>query len=264
MKTFKKSPTQSGTRQFLKRLAALPLWLIAGSVLAADQEVRPLNGAITKIDSRSEFNLTIRRGSTANMVLSGDKNKFARVKTEQRGDTLYISHDGSNWNGLARIEIVINLPTLHEAAFNGSGSGVIEGFKGESGGRFKLGVNSSGSVVLDGQALDTTIEMNGSGSLVATLHAMQSLHLKQAGSGSANLNGEAEKAELILKGSGSLEASKLIVGKLKLMSSGSGSMNVFAKASADVSTTGSGPIQVYGAPGERKSSAGGSGKLVWH
>jgi hypothetical protein len=264
MKTFAKTTTQSGTRQFLKRLAALPLWLIAGSVLAADQEVRPLNDAISKINSRSEFNITIRRGSTASVVLSGDKDKFTRVKTEQRGDTLFIGRDGSNWNSLARIEIVINLPTLHEAAFNGSGSGVIEGFKGAPGDRFKLGVNASGSVVLDGQAVDTTIEMNGSGSLVATLHAMQSLHLKQTGSGSANLNGDAEKAELILNGSGSLEAGKLIVGKLKVLLGGSGSMNVFAKDSADVSSSGSGSVHVYGAPRERKSNAGGSGKLVWH
>lgn len=245
----------------LRQLALLPILLATASGFAAGNEVHPLDAAIKKVVSNSEFNLKIHRGNTPSLVLNGDQDKFSRVKIEQHGDTVSISRAASGWNIGARIEIDITLPELAEAGLNGSGSGEIEGF---SGNQFKLGVNGSGSAVLDAQYADTTISLNGSGSLSGSLHTMKTLHLSQSGSGSANLNGEADSAELKLSGSGSLEGSKLLINKLNARASGSGSIKIVAKESADVATSGSGSIHIYGEPAERKFKSSGSGKTFWH
>lgn len=248
-------------KSFARPWAALPLFFVAASALAADPEVRTLDAAIRKIDNNSSFSVKIQYGTASKLVLSGDNDQFERIKVEQQGDTLSISHRNTSWFSPAKINIDITLPQLLEAKFNGSGSGVVEGFSGD---QFKLGVNGSGSVVLDVQYLNTTLELRGSGSLTGSLHDMKTLQFAQSGSGSANLNGKADSADLKSSGSGSLEATKLIASSLNAKVSGSGSVKAFAKDSAEVATSGSGYAHIYGAPEKQRSKSTGSGKVVFH
>lgn len=258
---FNKYIMKISIKSFTRPWAVLPLFFFAASALAADPEVRPLDAAIKKIDSDSSFNIKIQYGSTPKLVLSGDNVQFERIKIEQQGDTLSISHRSISWLSPAKINIDITMPQLQEVKFHGSGSGIVEGFSGD---QFKLGLHSSGSVVLDVQYQNPTLELRGSGSLTGSLHDMKTLQHTQSGSGSANLNGKAESVELKLSGSGSLEATKLIASSLNAKVSGSGSIKAFAKDSAEVATSGSGSAHIYGAPEKQRSKSTGSGKAIFH
>ncbi len=249
----------SSFTSFLRPWAILPLFFVASSAFATGQEQRTINAGIKKINSNSSFNLNITYGTTPKLELSGDKEQFPRIELDQQGDTLSISHGGVSF-GKVKVNIDITLPQLLEANFNGSGSGKVEGFSGD---QFKVGVNSSGSVVLNVKYQNPTIEMRGSGSLTAALHDMKTLTLTQSSSGSSNLTGKADTVDVKLSGSGSLDASKLTANHFTAKVTGSGSISAYAKTSADISSTGSGSVQIAGSPDKQRSKSTGSGKITF-
>ncbi len=282
----------------ITKTLVLPLAFLASTSLAAtESETRLLSPGVTKIDNNSALSITVKHQTTPSIIIRGEKEQISHVNLKQSGDTLQVLPTPDvNFKG--KIEIEINLPEIQELTLGSSGSGNIEGFQAKA---LKLTLNASGSANVDAQFNQTTVVLNGSGSLNGNLHTINNLtlnmsgsgsaniqantqsskivltgagslnagnfkakdiNLAMTGSGSANLSGEATSATIAVAGAGSLYAPKLLVNNLNLNLTGTGGAQAYAKDNADVIVKGAGSATIHGNPTTRNAVAR-VGRIHW-
>jgi hypothetical protein len=153
-------------RRFAVALAAAPLAVAfsAPTLAASDvSQTRAVSG-FDQITLNGAFKTKIVVGPSPHVVVSGDPDVLASVKTNVSGHTLVVEMKRA-WVSLSAPRLTISLPALRSFTDEGAGTTNITGL---SGGNLKLQISGAGSIVAAGRADSETITLDGAGKIDAT------------------------------------------------------------------------------------------------
>lgn len=120
-------------------------------------------GTFDAIEMDGDGKLQIDVGSPASVTIEGKESVVAGLKTEVRGDTLYISSKRRDWmffGGSQRLTLRITVPRLTSLALDGGNDVRLTGFNG---GESKIKVQGAAHVEADGTLEELTVYMAGAG-----------------------------------------------------------------------------------------------------
>lgn len=213
-------------RTFTFALAAAGLLLSACADRDFDQgpmrtESRDV-GTFDAVDMDGDGKLQIDVGSPASVTVEGKESVVTALKTEVRGDTLYISSKRKDWmffGGSQRLTLRITVPRLTSLTLDGGNDVRLTGFNG---GESNIKVQGAAHVEADGTLKELTVYMAGAG------HA---------------------------------DFSKLVANDAKVTVDGVGSVFVNSKDSLNATMNGVGAILYTGNPHVVNTSMNGLGRI---
>lgn len=190
-----------------------------------------------RIELSAPFDVVWKAGAPA-IKADGDADLLARLSFESRDGVLRISatNGTSAWGFNKKLNIIVSSASLSEAKLQGSGD---------------LEVRALAAPAF-------SMALSGSGDLRANALKVQRLQVKLAGSGDVLVSGEAQTVAASLAGSGDLVLKDLAAREATLALAGSGDLVARASQRVKVSCSGSGDIEVLGAPAAREVSKQGS------
>jgi len=209
-----------------------------GKMVEIEQDVR----GYSRVSNSGSARVTVRQNGEHGVTVIVDENLADYVKTEVRGDTLYLG-----WKTLGmlrslrssrRLEFIVNMDDIKGLATSGSGD--IEA-KVVEGRRIELGVSGSGDIIIDALSCDE-------------------LDVGLSGSGGVEVKGQAERQEVRISGSGTYDGGSLRSDRAKVNTSGSGKARVWVRDDLETHTSGSGSIEYRGTP-RVDSHSSGSGHI---
>lgn len=174
--------------------------------------------------------LTVKEGSRYDVEIDGPQSAVDRVKTEVRGDTLYIEwQDG--WFGWWRfsdsqLDIVVTTPSIERLELSGAGEVKMDGFTGDA----------------------FTFDLSGAGSLDAQDIEFDELSITLSGAGGADVSGVVGSQSVSISGAASYDARDLECRDADVEMSGAGSATVWATDRLDIRLSGAGSVDYYGTP----------------
>ncbi|MET3133165.1 hypothetical protein AAKU55_003450 [Oxalobacteraceae bacterium GrIS 1.11] len=228
---------------------------------AVRSETRALGKNIVNVDLNGPIDLTLRQGAMATLTVRGEQRLLANIATTQDGATLHIGPKGMLLHHRRPIQVELVLPTLQQLEMRDSGDSSVNGFSGE---RFTLRLDGTGDVNFTGRFKQMSGTVYGSGELNLNGGSSDTVNLEMVGSGRITASGDCKNLRAELSGSGDLDAEHLAADKVSVNLQGSGTSTVHAKNAAELSLRGSGNIEVYGKPEQRKVGHTGSGDINWH
>lgn len=195
----------------------LPTLLIGGLVLAActvvvpvprvvigsgtvTTESRPVQG-FSKIELAGAGDLTITQSGEESLVVETDDNILPLLKTEVRGDTLYIGFEGAFTVTPTTLKYTVTVKTLEELNISGAGRVVVHDLAGD---RLEVNTSGAGSIEVAGTVTRQKVSMSGAGSYDAKELACQIADVSISGLGSAVVN-VSERLEVSISGAGTVE-----------------------------------------------------------
>jgi hypothetical protein len=192
--------------------------------------------------------LILDQGTSAALVVEGEDNILAEIKTEVDAGRLIINAPESNLRLHPTQPLVYRLtvPVVDEIALSSSGS-IEAGSLNLP--RLAVRLNGTGSLALaqlTAQAL--TIGANGSGAVTVPQLATATVEVSLSGSGSVTLAGHTQQQTVNLSGSGRHTAADLASQDAQVRVSGSGSVLVRVQATLLAQLSGSGSISYIGNP----------------
>jgi predicted transcriptional regulator len=201
--------------------------LAAAPVVAADR-----NFSVTSFDRirvEGPFAVTVTTGKAPSARASGTAESLERVQLRVEGRTLLIRPNMSAWGGFpgrqaAPAAIAVSTPDLHTAIVIGSGRVVVDRMRGA---RAVLTVEGAGRLSVRAMDVDTA-------------------SLSVAGAGGIEATGRAKQVAAIARGVADIQAGELITPDLNLIAETAGSVTLHATRSANVTSSGVGPIEVLG------------------
>ncbi|MGH8175860.1 MAG: head GIN domain-containing protein [Steroidobacter sp.] len=214
------------------KAAVLPLLLGGGLILGGcgdyDEDTGPLQtetrevGEFDSIEMEGAARLEISVGSPESLSIEAREEVAQRVKTEVRGDTLYIRSKPKDWfisNGRPRVTLRITVPELASLKLEGGNDVRIEGFNGGE----------------------------------SKIRAEGAVHIKA--------RGRLDELTVSLAGAGHADLSDLIADEAKVTVDGVGSVYVHPKDSLDATMNGVGAILYTGSPREVNTHMNGLGTI---
>ncbi|HXA47362.1 MAG TPA: DUF2807 domain-containing protein, partial [Burkholderiaceae bacterium] len=209
---------------------------------ALKSEVRKVGADVVNIEVNGPIELMLTQGANPGMVVVGEERLLSRVQATQKGTTLSIDMDNTNFfhtrfNHALRVELT--LPALQQLTFYGSGDGIVSGFSGD---KLTIALHGSGDVRFNGDYQHVNASTLGSGDLDLALGNNSDLDLHMMGSGSVTTSGHSKALSAHIMGSGDLGAEKLMADSVKIDVMGSGNSDVYAKQVAILDVKGSGDI----------------------
>lgn len=120
-------------------------------------------GTFDAIDMDGDGKLQIDVGSPASVTVEGKESVVADLKTEVRGDTLYINSKRRDWmffGGSQRLTLRITVPRLASLKLDGGNDVRLTGFNG---GESNIKVQGAAHVEADGTLKALTVYMAGAG-----------------------------------------------------------------------------------------------------
>jgi len=188
----------------------LPLWLILCAVPASCFDVVYGSG-VSKTEARpvEEFhavrlegfgNLLLKVGEPAALVITGDDNLVAMVKTRVEQGTLVIGIEQDVSKSRGKLEFAVSTPRLDALQMRGAGAADVQGLTGAA---FDARLSGAGSLVATGAVDHLTLQLSGAGA--ARLYALKAkaADLSLAGVGSAQVS-VSEHLKVRLSGVGSV------------------------------------------------------------
>lgn len=183
-------------------------------------------GSFTAVEIQAPLTATINIDSTApsSLQLKGYKNLLSYIKTEVRGNVLYIHlQKAIAFETDNDINAAITVPSLTAVTIKGSSDVDIHGnLKGDN---FKLNVRGAGDIVIDNVQLnELRAELAGAGSLELKNGSINNTRYKVSGAGSIEAFGvNTNTADAELLGAGDMELS--VMQKLDAEIKGAGSIS---------------------------------------
>jgi hypothetical protein len=187
--------------------------------------------------------LVITQGETEALTVEADQDLLAKIITEVRGETLYLSL-GKDWldrlTSLAslfenrQIKYYLTLKTITGVQIAGKGSLEAASLQAD---RLELKIDGMGEAQI--------------GALTC-----QRLEVHIGGTAKINVSGQATEQAVWIAGMGEYRAPKLEGKKVDLHISGQGNATVWAQESLDVNITGIGRVEYYGSPRLNQSIQG--------
>lgn len=208
----------------------IALALLATPSLAHATDRSFIIGSFSKLRVDGPFAVTVTTGKSPGARGSGSLDALDGLTVQVNGDTLVVSMGAGNWSSDAGQMIVpptvtLTTPTLTAATINAGATLSIDAMQGQA----------------------VTLAVNGTGTLDVGRVQADQLAATIVGTGRMTLGGTAAKARFVVSGPGSVAASALVAGDLTARSDGPGEMNLAARYTADITTTGLGPVTVAGA-----------------
>jgi hypothetical protein len=223
----------------IRPLLALALLAAPGVAHAADRSF--MVGSFTRVRVDGPFAVTVRTGASPRATASGSNDALDRLTIRIDGDTAVVTMGAGNWSSdsgrmIVPPAVVLTTPALNSATLNAGATLTIDAMKGQ---KVDLALNGSGSISV--------------GAITADL-----LNARIVGTGQMTLAGTAQRALVVVTGAGSVAASALVAGDLTARSDGPGRLDLAARYTANISTTGLGPVTVAGSPScTVRAAAGG-------
>ena len=196
-------------------------------------------GNFDEIDMGGEFEVYLTQGEAKDIVLEGQENVLADIRTVTNNNKLKIDFRSHRVKITDPVRVYITTPNLKALSF--SGSNTVRG-------------------LTDWKVNDLDLKTSGSGSINLTLIGADEVESSISGSGEIILGGEANEHNLDISGSGKLKAFELYTKVTNVNISGSGKADVRASERLKASISGSGKVRYKGNPGI-ESSVSGSGKI---
>ena len=206
-----------------------------GDVISATRTV----GAFDKIEVGGEFEVYLTQGEAKEIVLEGQENVLADVRSITRNNKLKIDFGSCRVKIKDRVRVYITTPHLSEVSV--SGSNIVRG-------------------LTHWQVNDFSLKTSGSGSVDLTLLGANEVESRISGSGTITLYGQARRQHLDISGSGRLHAFDFYTQATEVKISGSGKSDVRASEELKATISGSGTVRFKGSPSVN-SSVSGSGKV---
>ena len=201
-------------------------------------EIRVASG-FDEVVSSGDFQVTIMPGSGYSVEVSAESNLLPYIETDVIGNTLKIRTRGIR-SLRQNVPIVINITTPVLNGLTLSGSGLIQ----------------TGSFL----SSDFRIDLSGSGN-IDTQISSDRIKASVSGSGTIFMEGAAVESNFVISGSGKIKSYKLEQSSCRAVISGSGDLFVNASESLDASISGSGRVYYIGNP-VIHTSISGSGAVV--
>lgn len=223
-------------------------------------ESRVIDAGITHVVLSGPLELDLKQAGTASMQIKGEASMLPRVTSRIEGNTLYLGTRGIIITIRQPLIVELSLPALEKLQLQGSGNGVVRGFRGN---RLELQMRGSGNLNADAQYQSVLANSSGSGDLKLNFTNSDKLELSLQGSGNALLSGQTRSLHAKLTGSGDLDSSALKANQVSVNSYGSGDTKVFAGQEIQLLMNGSGDAIVIGAPAKRNVERHGSGDILW-
>ena len=249
--------------------AALAAIAVASTGARADDRVsqpREVTGTFTRVKVAGPFDVTVREGSPAEVVVKASPANQEKVRLERKDDVLVVDAPGAvRWGDRPAkgrpVELSVILPELRGLEVAGPGEARAE--TGPDSRDLALAVGGSGSIAWKGSAAVLAVAVSGSGSVRAEGPA-QRLEVSVSGSGDAAYAGKAGPAQVSISGSGDVT----LAGEgesLRVSTAGSGDVEAadFAVRDATVDISGSGDAALRLAGGSLTVRVAGSGDVVW-
>jgi hypothetical protein len=249
--------------------AAVAAIAVASPRARADDRVsqaREVPGTFTRVKVAGPFDLTVREGSPAAVVVKAIPANQEKVRVERKDDVLVVdAPDAVRWGdwpaGGRPVELSVTLPELRGVEVAGPGEARAE--TGPAPRDLALTVGGSGSIAWKGSAAALAVAVSGSGSVRAEGSA-QRLEVSVSGSGDAAYAGKAGPVAVSISGSGDVT----LAGEgesLRVSTAGSGDVEAggFAVRDATVEISGSGDAALRLAGGTLTVRIAGSGDVVW-
>ncbi len=184
----------------------------------AASETRDL-AEFRKIETDGAFDLNVSIGAAQSVVLEGDAEDIASVRTRVGRGRLRIEFDGDNQDN--EITVRITLAKITALTLRGSNDAALDGVDSEN---FELVIGGSGNVAITGTCGDMVVKTGGSaavdarhfecrdvdltigGSAEVELYATENLSVSIAGHGDVGVHGNPQgKMRLAVDGSGKIE-----------------------------------------------------------
>ena len=213
----------------IRPLFALALLAAPGIAHAADRSF--LVGSFTRIRIDGPFAVTVTTGKSPGARATGSANALDGLTIRVDGDTAVVTMGAGNWSSdsgqmIVPPRVTLTTPTLNAATVNAGATLSIDAMKGQ---KVSLAVNGSGAMTVGAVTADQ-------------------LDARVVGTGQMTLAGAAQRAQVVVTGAGSVDATGLVAGDLTARSDGSGRLDLAARYTANITTTGLGPVTVAGSP----------------
>jgi hypothetical protein len=227
-----------------------------GRVLAS--ETRKLGTGISTVELDGPIDLTLRQGAVSSLVVRGEQRLLQNVETTQEGDTLHINTTGMLLHHRQPLQVTLVLPSVSTLNIRGSGESTVNGFSGD---HLELNLDGSGNVKFNGRFKDVDAAMHGTGEMELNGGSSEKVDVELVGSGQLTVVGNCKQFKAAQSGSGDLNAEHLAADEAEIELRGSGTSVINASKLASVNVHGSGDVNVYGSPAERRVSRTGSGEV---
>ncbi len=215
-------------------------------------------GPFSRLQIDGSVDADVRVGPAQSVVVEGDDNLLALVRTETHGDQLQISNTES-YNTRMGLRVRITVPRLDAIEVHGSGDVRAEGVHSDS---LKVALAGSGDVTVKGTADAVDVSVRGSGDVTVEDLASRTVEVSVKGSGDVRLRGTTGELKVGVQGSGDVNCADLKGRTATVLIQGSGDVEVFATESLDATTSGSGNVTYGGNPPQVKHKSAGSGDLI--
>ena len=159
--------------------------------------------------------------------LQGPPELLADAVVVVEGDTLSIRfREGAtwSWNPGSGVNVVVSTPSLASVKLEGAANVEVNGVRGET----------------------FAAVTEGSGTLKATVLDVGRVRLATGGAGGISVEGSAREATYVVGGSGSIDAMRLRVRNASIAIGGAGSSYANVSGTANISSIGSGRVEVVG------------------
>lgn len=250
-------------------VAAALVGATAGLVQAAPEtagsETRTIDARVVRVKLEGVGDMTIRQGTPAALVLTGDARLLSQTTTSQNGDRLQIETTGRSANfSFGRtpgLQVELVLPNLRAVSSESIGATRVSGFSGDT---LEINLEGAGSMWVTASHYRTVkASLGGVGNLRMADVDSELVDLNLGGAGYVTMIGRSKTLRAELGGLGGLDAQACSVESVTLDLSGLGNATVNARSSANLSLSGMGSVTVYGKPANRKVALDGLGKVSW-
>jgi len=221
-------------------------------------DTRTIARGVRAIELSAPVDLSVHYGPQPGLVVRGEARLLQNIETGSSGGVLRIGTRGILLRHRQPLEVEVTLPMLDRVALDGSGDTRINGFSGE---RIELTLSGSGSVQFNGRYRQARAVLHGSGDLSVDAGNSDAIEAELVGSGALTLAGATRRFQYEGSGTGTLDAQRLRVEQAQLRQSGSGDASVTVRDTVNAAVSGSGDIDVHGAPSQRSVSRSGSGTV---
>lgn len=213
----------------IRPLLALLLLAAPGLAHAADRTF--MVGSFTRVRVDGPFAVSVITGRSPGAKASGSDDALDAVTIRVDGETAVVTMGASNWSSdsgqmITPPRVTLTTPGLQSAIINAGATLTIDAMKGQK----------------------VSLAVNGSGAMTVGAIAADQLDARIVGTGQMTLAGTAQRALVTVTGAGSVDATNLVAGDLTARSDGPGRLDLAARYTADITTTGLGPVTVAGSP----------------
>ena len=167
----------------------------AGRTTAQTRDVE----AFTRVAAEDEVDVNLRVGESRHLRVRAGEKVIDDIRTEVRGDTLYVGYDGpSIRNGRLLVEVAA--PAVEAIAINGSSDVRIEGLAADA---FDIRVSGAGDLEAAGRVQRLDVDISGAGDADLTELTAADAHVELRGSGDAEVHAT-DRLDAEVSGAGDL------------------------------------------------------------